>query len=193
MFARCICGIYFILLCFDKTKALPMTTRQERTVIIKPQTNIKKFEVPLGNSTVLSWMTVQRGIFPNTTNIEEPLPIGEPVTIFIYLKDDSNLYDIKVSDCWAYDNDVIDHSRNKIRLTPYGFNRRAAQRKTIKNWNKMKFASDLGLSTLLYANLNAFKFPEKDSLHFVCDVELCFKSCESIFKLKGRYGADSDE
>lgn len=36
----------------------------------------------------------------------------------------------------------------------------------------MKFASDFGLSTLLHANLNAFKFPEKDSLHFVCDVEV---------------------
>ncbi|XP_044746309.1 uncharacterized protein LOC123307894 [Coccinella septempunctata] len=190
---RCLQFLGFVLCSITLIGALPMTRRQERTVIIKPQTSIKTFDVPLGNSSITTWMTVQKGIFPNTTNIEEPLPIGEPVTIFIYLKDDSNLYDIQVSDCWAYDNENINHSQNKIRLTPYGFNRRAAQRKTIKKWNKMKFASDFGLSTLLHASLNAFKFPEKDSLHFVCDVELCFKSCETIYKMRKRYGADLAE
>lgn len=42
-----------------------MTTRQDRTVIIKPQTSIKTFDVPLGNGSVTTWMTVQKGIFPN--------------------------------------------------------------------------------------------------------------------------------
>ncbi|KAK9886305.1 hypothetical protein WA026_015815 [Henosepilachna vigintioctopunctata] len=193
MFLNNIC-VHIVLFFMTISKVLCLKTNQERTVIIKPQTNIKQFDVPqIGNGSVTSWMTVQKGIFPNTSIIEEPLLIGEPITIYIYLKDDSNLYDIRVSDCWAYDNETIKFSHNKVRLTPYGFNRKAAQRKTIKKWDKMKFASDFGLSTLLYANLNAFKFPDKDNLHFVCDVELCFKSCDTIFKMRRRYGADPDQ
>lgn len=52
-----------------------------------------------------------------TSYIGSTLEVGEPITIFIYLKDPSNLYDIMVTDCWAYDDQDFEKANNKLHLT----------------------------------------------------------------------------
>lgn len=46
------------------------------------------------------------------------IKIGEPLSILVYLKDQKNQYDLKMRDCWAYDNEDFDlPGTNKLQLT----------------------------------------------------------------------------
>lgn len=53
-----------------------------------------------------------------TTPLKESIKIGEDLTILVYLKDIRKQFNLKIHDCWAYDNDNYDNAKtNKIQLT----------------------------------------------------------------------------
>lgn len=53
-----------------------------------------------------------------TFPIQETTKIGEALTMLVYLKDDENQYDIKIRDCWAFDNEAYDSpATTKLQLT----------------------------------------------------------------------------
>lgn len=44
------------------------------------------------------------------------MPVGYPVSILIYLKDDEQKYDVMVTECWAYDKESFAASKHKLKL-----------------------------------------------------------------------------
>lgn len=53
-----------------------------------------------------------------TSPLQETIKIGEALTVFVYLKDEQNQYDVRVRDCWAYDNEAYDSPRTtRLQLT----------------------------------------------------------------------------
>jgi hypothetical protein len=114
-----------------------------------------------------------------TSYIGSTLEVGEPITIFIYLKDPSNLYDIMVTDCWAYDDQDFEKANNKLHLTEEHSKRK---RKLIDKWYKIDNPQGSSLRCFMYTDLTSFKFPDKEQVYMKCDIQLCFKSCDKFIK-----------
>ena len=51
------------------------------------------------------WMDVTKGIFPNNHEIKGPVKVGENLTLAIYIQDSRKSTDVRVKDCYAYDNE----------------------------------------------------------------------------------------
>jgi hypothetical protein len=151
----------------------------KEVVLIKPHTDVKYFALPTSDEPVVTWMDIQKGVFPNTSYIGSTLEVGEPITIFIYLKDPSNLYDIMVTDCWAYDDQDFEKANNKLHLTEEHSKRK---RKLIDKWYKIDNPQGSSLRCFMYTDLTSFKFPDKEQVYMKCDIQLCFKSCDKFIK-----------
>ncbi|KAJ8925271.1 hypothetical protein NQ315_009099, partial [Exocentrus adspersus] len=88
-------------------------------VLVTSSSNIKYIAVPTSDDPILSWMEVRKGVFPNVTNdlaSVTNISVGDPITLFIFYKDNSNLYDLDVIDCWAYDDENFPLSKQKLHL-----------------------------------------------------------------------------
>lgn len=51
------------------------------------------------------WMDVTKGLFPQNHEIEGPVKVGENLTLAIYIKDSRKKTDVRIKDCYAYDNE----------------------------------------------------------------------------------------
>ncbi|XP_013141477.1 PREDICTED: proteoglycan 4-like [Papilio polytes] len=129
-------------------------------------------------SGVECWMDIQKGVFPNTTPFESSIKIGEYLTILVYLKDQRNQFNLKIHDCWAYDNDNYDSPKtNRIQLTDkQGCPKK---KKLIDQWQKSRNTGKSGATLIAYSKVSAFRFPETDQVYLTCNVELCTKNCDS--------------
>ncbi|XP_063918941.1 uncharacterized protein LOC135134242 [Zophobas morio] len=152
---------------------------EKEMVSIKPHSDVKYFDLPTADEPVKTWMDVQKGIYPNTSYIDSTLEVGEPITIFIYMRDPSNLFDIKVTDCWAYDDQEIEKSQYKLHLTE---EHSAKKRKLIDKWYKKENPKGSTLKCFMYTDLTSFKFPDKDQVYLKCDIQLCFKRCDKLIQ-----------
>ncbi|KPI98161.1 hypothetical protein RR46_09377 [Papilio xuthus] len=121
-------------------------------------------------SGVECWMDIQKGVFPNTTPFESSIKIGEYLTILVYLKDQRNQFNLKIHDCWAYDNDNYDSPKtNKIQLTDkQGCPKK---KKLIDQWQKSRNTGKSGATLIAYSKVSAFRFPETDQVYLTCNVE----------------------
>lgn len=64
------------------------------------------------------WMDIQRGKFPQISQISGNIKIGEPLSVIIFLKDPNKEYDLSVRDCWAFDSENYkDTSTGRIQLS----------------------------------------------------------------------------
>ncbi|XP_044263664.1 uncharacterized protein LOC123010659 [Tribolium madens] len=172
--------IFFIVILseFSVTGFCDNSTKE--MVSIKLYTDIKYFILPTSDEPVVTWMDIQKGIYPNTSHIESKLDVGDPITIFIYLKDPSNLYDIMVTDCWAFDDQNYETAKNKLHLTEEHSKKK---RKLIDKWYKSDKIKGSSLKCFLYTDMPSFKFPDKDQVYMKCDIQLCFKSCDKFKKI----------
>ncbi|XP_018569120.1 uncharacterized protein LOC108909298 [Anoplophora glabripennis] len=146
-----------------------VSSDQNETVVVTSTSNIKHIEVPTSDHPVLVWMEVRKGIFPNVTNdlvSVTNVTVGDPISLFVFYKDNSNLYDIKVTDCWAYDDENFPLSKQKLHLSGDSSNGTNKELSTWKKFRSRKFTS------FLYASFVSFKFPEKDKLFLTCDIQL---------------------
>ncbi|KAJ8931003.1 hypothetical protein NQ314_016146 [Rhamnusium bicolor] len=143
------------------------------TVFITSSSNVKYIEVPTSDDPLLTWMEVRKGKFPNVTKdltSVTNVTVGDPITLFIFFKDNSNiLYDIKVTDCWAYDNKEFLSSKRKLHLNG---NKSYSKNKQLIKWRKGNSSREI--PSFLYTSFTSFKFPDKDEIYLSCDIQASF-------------------
>lgn len=123
------------------------------------------------------WIDITFGVFPDTEPIEGPLKLGDNLTLAIYVKDSANNTDIRVKDCYAYDN--IKSAKNGVKpaqLQLTGENG-CPLRDLMSVWRRTVNTMDTGATMIAFNNFKAFKFPEKDSVFLACNIDLCRENC----------------
>jgi len=155
-----------------------------RRVIFKPfmVDNLDVVSVPMddddGNRNVDVWIDITYGVFPETEPLEGPVKIGDNLTLSIYVKDSANNTDIRVKDCYAYDN--IKSAKNNIKPSQLQLSQEDGcplRENLMSVWRRTMNTMDTGATMIAFANLKAFKFPEKDSVFLACSIDLCRENC----------------
>ncbi|KAJ8963348.1 hypothetical protein NQ318_018820, partial [Aromia moschata] len=139
----------------------------ENTVLITSSSSIKYFQIPTSDDPILTWMEVRKGKFPNVTNDTSGMKnvtVGEPVTLLVFFKDPTGLYNIRIPDCWAFERTNILLSKYKLHL-----NGEKKRKKILSEWRKGTVGDE---EKFLYATFASFKFPDKDQVFVACDVEV---------------------
>ncbi|XP_018027406.1 titin [Hyalella azteca] len=123
------------------------------------------------------WMDIRRGIYPNTRPLEGVLPIGEDVSVMVFLEDKEKRMDVGVRDCWALPSDDFD-DRNLPRVQLTSFDGCPLKEKLMGNWQSRYEESGAGSTLVTYSKLSAFKFPDYPQIYLTCNVEICQNECE---------------
>ncbi|KAF2896125.1 hypothetical protein ILUMI_10038 [Ignelater luminosus] len=129
-----------------------------------------------------SWMDIRNGIYPNISAADEPTSIGKPLSILIYL-DSRHNYDISVNKCWAYNEQNHHISTMKVLLTSNTTESKQNKKSVLINtWKKIYPVTKQNVTTLLYTNTTAFKFPKHNYVYVACTVEICHESCNASLR-----------
>jgi hypothetical protein len=104
--------------------------------------------------------------------------VGDNLTLSIYVKDTANATDIRVKDCFAYDNAKNAKSGQKpaqLQLTQA--NGCPIREQLLGVWQRTLETMDSGATMIAFNTLHAFKFPESDSVFLACNIDLCKDRC----------------
>lgn len=96
----------------------------------------------------------------------------------IYVKDSLNTTDIRVKDCYAYDNSK--NAKNGLKpaqLQLSQSNGCPIREQLLGVWQRTQETMETGATMIAYTLLRAFKFPETDSVFLACNVDLCKDRC----------------
>nr|XP_022915926.1 uncharacterized protein LOC111425867 [Onthophagus taurus] len=143
----------------------------EDVVRFSSNNQIKMFSAPLAKELIHSWIDVQKGVYPYVKPITDVVPLGEDITLFIYFKEPNNIYDVKIAECWAYDNEISRKDGNSINI----YNHKNATNPHY--WKKVKYYENNTPIIILFTGLKTFKFPDGDKVFLSCDIILCYKKC----------------
>ena len=119
-------GIFFSQLkpisghCLHSLKLFLLFSFQPFSVDTVPVTGSRPRQAKHNRDKVQTWMEIQAGDYPDTRPVTGTMNIGDPLTILIHIRDDSNNdFDAKALDCWAFDSQPFqDEERiNKVQLT----------------------------------------------------------------------------
>lgn len=106
-----------------------------------------------GSSAADSYMDVQHGHGPFSPPVTGLVKIGETLTLVVYTLGSD--FDVHVKDCVAHDGDLS----HAVQLTDaQGC---VAKPKLLGPWQKTRKTGATGASTIAFAYLKAFKFPDK--------------------------------
>ncbi|CAB3232064.1 unnamed protein product [Arctia plantaginis] len=157
-----------------------VATKEQHILKLKPfmvdMLEVVAVEGPAGG--VECWMDIQKGVFPNTTPLENSIKIGEYLTILVYLKDVRNQFNLKIHDCWAYNDENYDSPKtSKIQLTDK--EGCPKKKKLIDLWQKTTSTGKSGATLIAYSKVSAFRFPDNDQVYLTCNVELCTNNCDA--------------
>merc|ERR1719495_1818497 len=159
-------------------------------------------EVKFEGDSVDCWMDLQVGRYPDSEEVHSAVKIGEQLSMLVYAKDDENMYDMHIKECFAYSSENYDGSDTvKLQLTD-------ARGCVMKNkllegfFTKRERNEDGGTNIVAYGYLSAFKFPDVLDVYTTCEVEICKGGCTNKCpdtpeddegdELFGEPGADSD-
>lgn len=150
---------------------------------------LEVINVPTAKGAVDCWMDIQKGQFPNVSPsnigsamskilsspqispIKDIVKIGETLSVLVYLKDPKKQYDIRMRDCWAYDNDDYDlATTTKLQLTDKDGCPR--KKKLIGFWQKTTDTGKSDATLIVHNNINAFKFPDREQVFLTCNIEV---------------------
>lgn len=115
-------------------------------------------EIAFPGEVVDVWMEITRGDTPFAPTVAGVVPIGERLTIAIYIRDSNAAFDVHAKDCVAYDSpDYHNENTRSLRLTDdKGCGVRS---KLLKGFSKTRDTRNSGATVITYAPINAFKFP----------------------------------
>jgi len=155
-------------------------TRIDKYVTFAPfgvdMLGIKEIQFP--GDTVDCWMDIQRGHGPFAPAIAGVVPIGEKLTIVIYIRDKDSSFDIHVKDCYAYDSP--DYKNPNVRAIQLTDARGCPiKQKLVKGFYRTRDVRNSGATIIAYGVINAFKFPEAMDVFLACNVEVCKGGCEN--------------
>ena len=153
-------------------------TRLEKYVTFAPfgvdMLGVKELRFP--GDTVDCWMDIQRGHGPFAPAVSGVVPIGEKLTVVIYVRDNDSSFDVHVKDCYAYDtSDYKNPSARAIKLT----DERGCpvKEKLVQGFFRTRDVRTSGATIIAYGIINAFKFPERMDVFLACNVEVCKGGC----------------
>lgn len=128
-------------------------------------------------------MDIVRGSSPFAPAVSGVVPIGEKLTIALYIRDRDDSFDLHVKDCYAYDSPNYDKPGTRsIQLTD---SRGCTVReKLIKGFFKTRNGRSTGATAIAYGVMSAFKFPEKMDVYISCMVEICKGRCDNVCQLE---------
>lgn len=150
-------------------------------------------EIAFPGDTVDCWMDIQRGHGPFAPTIAGVVPIGEKLTIVIYIRDKDSSFDIHVKDCYAYDSP--DYKRPGVRAIQLTDVRGCPiKEKLVKGFYRTRDVRNSGATIIAYGVINAFKFPEAMDVFLACNVEVCKGGCENPCQPEvSMAGGDADD
>ncbi|XP_029827932.2 uncharacterized protein LOC115313153 [Ixodes scapularis] len=123
-----------------------------------------------GSSAADSYMDVQHGRGPFSAPVTGLVKIGETLTLVVYALGS----DVHVKDCLAHDGDL----GHTVQLTDaHGC---VAKPKLLGPWQKTTKTGATGASTIAFAYLKAFKFPDKVEVYLECNIEMCKRQCSEL-------------
>ena len=165
---------------FDSARKLSCdwVNRLEKYITFAPfgvdMLGVKELRFP--GDTVDCWMDIQRGHGPFAPSVGGVVPIGEKLTVVIYVRDTDSSFDVHVKDCYAYDTaDYRNPEARAIRLT----DERGCpvKEKLVQGFYRTRDVRQSGATIISYGIINAFKFPERMDVFLACNVEVCKGSC----------------
>lgn len=153
-------------------------TRLEKYVTFAPfgvdMLGVKELRFP--GDAVDCWMDIQRGHGPFAPSVGGVVPIGEKLTVVIYVRDTDSSFDVHVKDCYAYDTaDYRNPEARAIKLTDE--KGCAVKEKLVQGFYRTRDVRTSGATIIAYGIINAFKFPERMDVFLACNVEVCKGSC----------------
>ncbi|KAK8771141.1 hypothetical protein V5799_025615 [Amblyomma americanum] len=122
-----------------------------------------------GSSAADSYMDVQLGRGPFSPPVTGLVRIGDTLTLVVYTLGAD--LDVLVKDCLAHDGDP----RRAVQLTDA--RGCVAKPKLLGPWQKTRNTGATGASTIAFAYLKAFKFPDKVEVFLECNIEMCRRKC----------------
>ncbi|KAL1431892.1 hypothetical protein MTO96_013979 [Rhipicephalus appendiculatus] len=122
-----------------------------------------------GSSAADSYMDVQLGRGPFSPPVTGLVRIGDTLTLVVYTLGAD--LDVLVKDCLAHDGDP----RRAVQLTDA--RGCVAKPKLLGPWQKTRNTGATGASTIAFAYLKAFKFPDKVEVYLECNIEMCRRKC----------------
>lgn len=129
-----------------------------------------------GGDTLDCWMDIQLGAYPTTKEITSMVPIGETLSLLIFLRDKEENYDVAVKDCYAYSSPTKDDESQRVLLT--NENGCVVKEKLISKFQKVREDDVEGSILVSHATLSAFKFPDFVEVYISCNMEICKGGCE---------------
>ena len=67
-------------------------------------------EVKFEGDSVDCWMDLQVGRYPESEEIHSAVKIGEQLSMLVYARDDEDMYDMHIKECFAYSSENYDSS-----------------------------------------------------------------------------------
>ena len=136
-------------------------------------------EVQFEGDSVDCWMDLQVGKYPDSEEVHSAVKIGEPLSMLVFAKDNENMYDMHIKECFAYSSENYDNSDTvQLQLTD-------EQGCVMKNkllegfFTKRVPNEDGGENIVAYGYLSAFKFPDVLDVYTTCEVEICKGGCRN--------------
>ena len=146
-------------------------------------------EVKFEGDSVDCWMDLQVGKYPDSEEIHSAVKIGEQLSMLVYARDDEDMYDMHIKECFAYSSENYESSQTvKLQLTDEAG---CVMKNKLMDgfYTRREPNSEGGTNIVAYGYLSAFKFPDVLDVFTTCEVEICKGGCRN----KCTDDADDDE
>lgn len=131
-----------------------------------------------GDQPIECWMDLQLGKWPDISDINSIVKIGDSLSLLVYARDNDFQYDVSVKDCYAFAGPDFDNP-NTARLQLTDFDGCVIKDKLISQFYTAREVDGRGSIIVSYAFVNAFKFPDVMDVFMTCNVEICKGDCDS--------------
>ena len=131
-----------------------------------------------GDRPIECWMDLQLGKYPDISDINSIVKIGDMLSLLVYARDNDYQYDVAVKDCYAFAGSDYDNP-NTPRLQLTDVDGCVIKDKLISSFYTAREEDDRGSVIVAYAFVHAFKFPDVMDVYMTCNVEVCKGDCDS--------------
>ena len=136
-------------------------------------------EVRFEGDKVECFMDLEVGRYPDSRDITEAVSIGQPLSLVIYTRDDNEMYDIHVKECFAYSSSEYE-SPETVQLQLTDKQGCVMRNKLIEGFYVERESLDNGGSKLVaFGHLSAFRFPDVLDVYTTCEVQICKGVCQN--------------
>lgn len=160
-------------------------------------------------SRIETWMDITYGENnPLGKSISNAVTVGSKLTIAIYIKDTSGDFDLKVNECFAFGDEekerrIVETNQQQKQLIKLVQDGCSMKKELIDDFTKLtsntlrnlqltnsKIISSVKsnqlnnklfeATTIAYSTISVFKFPERASISFSCNIQLCKFKCSEM-------------